>query len=79
MIKVNSKVIIKSNLCDELEILEFDKYDIASMRELIGTTQKVFAIWEDEDSKQKYATIDLCMEIPLQCLEELQSNKKRNK
>jgi len=71
MIKVNSKVIIKSNLCDELEKLEFNKYDIESMRELVGTTQKVFALWEDKELKQKFATIDLCVEIPLQCLGEL--------
>jgi len=30
--------------------------------------QTVFAIWTDRDG-QKYATIDLCVEIPLQCCE----------
>jgi hypothetical protein len=34
----------------------------------VGTEQEVFALWKNEDG-QEYATIDLCCEIPVQCLE----------
>ena len=33
----------------------------------VGTEQEVFALWKDEDG-QEYATVDLCCEIPIQCL-----------
>lgn len=70
MIERGNYIRIKDNLCEELEKLGFEAYYIENMRELIGTKQKAFTIWEDTD-KQKYVSIDLCIEIPIQCLEKL--------
>ena len=39
------------------------------MKSIIGAEYEVYSIWEDKYSKQKYATVDLCVEIPLQCLD----------
>lgn len=67
--KVGDKVIIKNNLEEELLKLEFDNETSKSMaKKFVGTTQKVFDLWIDEDG-QEYATVDLCCEIPVQCLE----------
>jgi hypothetical protein len=33
-----------------------------------GTTQEILSVWTDADG-QEYATVDLCCEIPVQCLE----------
>ena len=33
-----------------------------------NTEQEIFDLWENDDG-QKYATVDLCCEIPVQCLE----------
>lgn len=33
-----------------------------------GTICEVFDLWKNEDG-QEYATVDLCCEIPVQCLE----------
>ena len=32
---------------------------------------KIYDVWVDKDSNQEYATIDLCVEIPVQCLKYL--------
>lgn len=67
--KVGDKVIIKNNLEEELLKLEFDNETSRGMaKKFVGTTQKVFDLWIDEDG-QEYATVDLCCEIPVQCLE----------
>ena len=66
MFQKNDKVIIKENLLDELRKLGFTEDCILLMTELIGQEFTIFDIWEDEG--QKYATVDLCVEIPLQCL-----------
>ena len=74
MVKIGDTVRIKDNLCEELTRLEFEEGCVEMMRELIGRTyDEVFDIWEDEfdDNGQKYATVDLCVEIPLQCLDVL--------
>ena len=67
--KVGNKVIVKDNLEEELRKLTFDEDTCKSMAErFAGTEQKVFELWEDENG-QEYATVDLCCEIPVQCLE----------
>lgn len=69
MVKVGDKVKIKDNLTDELRRLTFEKSTCEIMSEaFVGTEQEVFALWKNEDG-QEYATIDLCCEIPVQCLE----------
>lgn len=67
MIEVGDKIIIKDNLLDEIKRLDFADVLIKHFKDLIGTKQTVHAIWNDED--QKYVTIDLCVEIPIQCCE----------
>ena len=67
--KVGNKVVVKSNLKEELLNLKFDNETSESMaKEFVGTVREVFALWTDEDSGQEYATVDLCCEIPVQCL-----------
>ena len=47
---------------EELETKEFSKH-------FVGTKQEIFNIWHDDNSDTDFATIELCCEIPLQCLE----------
>lgn len=68
--KVGDKVIVKDNLKDELKKLTFKDYTCESMQERFANTeQEIYSLWTDKDSGQKYATVDLCCEIPVQCLE----------
>lgn len=69
MFKINDYVIIKNNLSEELTKLDFEEYCIKSMQQLVGTKQKIYSLWVDKDTRQQYATVDLCVEIPVQCLE----------
>jgi hypothetical protein len=67
--KVGDKVIVKDNLESELRRLEFYEDTCKNMSEhFVGTEQEIFALWTDDDG-QEYATVDLCCEIPVQCLE----------
>lgn len=67
--KVGDKVKVKDNLLNELRRLTFDESTCESMaKRFMGTEQEVFALWKNEDG-QEYATVDLCCEIPVQCLE----------
>ena len=67
--KVGDLVIVKANLKQELLNLGFDKATSDGMSErFVGTKQEVFALWTDEENGQEYATVDLCCEIPVQCL-----------
>jgi len=62
-------IIIKDNLEKVMNDLGFDPEESKRFSELYsGTQQTIFTIWADSDG-QKYATIDLCVEIPLQCCE----------
>ena len=66
---VGDKVIVRDNLKDELKKLTFDDSTCESMHERFANTeQEIFDLWENDDG-QKYATVDLCCEIPVQCLE----------
>ena len=67
--KIGDKVIVKDNLKEELCKLTFDESTCECMAEhFVGTKQEIFALWKNEDG-QEYATVDLCCEIPVQCLE----------
>lgn len=67
--QVGDKVIVKDNLKDELLKLTFHEETCENMAEhFTGTEQEIFALWTNEDG-QEYATVDLCCEIPVQCLE----------
>lgn len=67
--KIGDRVIVKNNLEEELLKLTFGKETTKRMAEhFVGTEQEVFALWTNEDG-QVYATVDLCCEIPVQCLE----------
>ena len=68
--KIGDKVRVKDNLKEELLKLTFGEATSEGMAErFTGTEQEIFALWTDEESGQKYATIDLLCEIPVQCLE----------
>jgi hypothetical protein len=65
MIKIGNTVKILPNITKELKSLGFTNPKV--FNSLIGSSQKVYSLWED--SGQVYATIDLCQEVPIQCLE----------
>lgn len=68
--KVGDKVIVKDNLEEELIKLTFWEETAKGMAErFVGTKQEIFALWTDDESGQEYATVDLCCEIPVQCLQ----------
>lgn len=67
--KVGDRVIVKDNLESELRRLTFHEDTCVGMAEhFVGTEQEIFALWRNDDG-QEYATVDLCCEIPVQCLE----------
>ena len=75
--KVGDRVIIKNNLEDELRKLNFDEFSCTSMAEkFVGTEQEIFCLYTDEETGQIYATVDLCCEIPIQCLEAIRKEDK---
>lgn len=76
MFEIGNEVIIKDNLKKELSRLGFDDYYAEEVsNKYAGTKQKILAIWNDENLKQQYATIELCVEIPVQCLELIKKHK----
>lgn len=67
--RIGDKVIIRNNLREELRKLKFDETTCEAMElRLVGTICEVFGLWKSEDG-QEYATVDLCYDIPVQCLE----------
>ena len=67
--KIGDKVIVKNNLREVLRKLTFDETTCEAMEaRFAGTICEVFNLWKNEDG-QEYATVDLCCEIPVQCLE----------
>lgn len=65
----NNIIIIKDNLEEVMNKIGFEPEESKRFAKLYsGTQQTVFTIWTDNDG-QEYATIDLCVEIPLQCCE----------
>lgn len=70
--KIGDKVKVKENLPKEMRKLGFDESCIKRFcQQFVNTKQEIFSLWTDEDNGQKYATVDLCCEIPVQCLEVL--------
>ena len=66
--KIGDKVIVKNNLREELRKLKFCETTCEAMEErFVGTICEVFNLWSEDG--QEYATVDLCCEIPVQCLE----------
>lgn len=75
MIKIGDSVVVKENLIKELIKLEFDSHVIKMMGKLIGNKYFIYDIWNDKRTNQKYATVDLCLEIPIQCLGKYKQHK----
>ena len=66
--------IIKDNLEEELTKLGFFDTTIKNMcNKYVNKIVKIYDTWVDKDFNQEYATIDLCVEIPVQCLEYISS------
>ena len=62
------KILVKDNLEYHLNRLGYDKKLIDNFcRVFVGTQQTVYDIWKDEN--ETYATIDMCVEIPIECCE----------
>lgn len=67
---IGDKIRIKNNLEEELLNLGFTKSSSKGMQERFANTkQEVLSTWTDEDSGQKYVTVDMCCEVPIQCVE----------
>lgn len=58
------KALVLNNLSNVLKSLEFEN---PNCLDYIWKEIEILDIWEDEWTK--YATIELCCEIPLECLE----------
>lgn len=68
--KAGGKVKVKENLPKVMRELGFDENCIKIFcRQFVNTTQEIFQIWHNGESNTDFATVDLCCEIPLQCLE----------
>lgn len=64
------KVKIKENLYQELKSLGFDELVCENfVNEFGGKVFDVLKIWKDEEIDQYFVTIDVCVEIPIQCCE----------
>lgn len=67
---IGDKIRIKNNLEEELLNLGFTKSSSKGMYERFANTeQDILSTWTDEDSGQKYVTVDMCCEVPIQCVE----------
>jgi len=65
----NDMIVIKDNLEEVMNKIGFDPEESKRFGKLYsGTMQTALTIWTDHDG-QEYVTIDLCVEIPLQCCE----------
>lgn len=72
--KVGDRVRVKDNLAKELIRLKFDVRTTNNMvRRFVGSTITIKSLWTDDLDGQQYATVDLCCEIPVQCLEVVQN------
>ena len=68
-IKSGDIVRIKDNLRSTLEDISFDKQSIDRICKLIGEECEVLDTWTDTDLHMDFITVDLCLEIPTQCVE----------
>lgn len=68
--KVGDKVLVKDNLEEVMRRLKFDEECIARfVPHFRGTEQEIWEIYHNDDNDTDFATVDLCCEIPLECLE----------
>ena len=58
------KAIVLPTITSTLKNLWFDNPN--SLDSFIGKKVEIFNIWDDD--WQKYATIDMCCEVPIECL-----------
>lgn len=66
--KKGDKVIIKDNLDYHMKRLGYDNKLINDfVNRFVGTKQTVYDIWKDDN--ETYVTIDMCVEIPIECCE----------
>lgn len=69
-LKPGDRVRIKDNIGAVLQELGFDPgIPEEFQRRYAGTEQTAHSVWMEKDSKEQYATIDLCCEIPIRCCE----------
>lgn len=67
MIRQGDVVAINNDLGEVMFRLGFDDDTCSEFQErFAGTRQTVYAVWQAEDGV-RFATIDLCTEIPLEC------------
>jgi hypothetical protein len=57
---------IGKNLVDTLLERGFEKESALSLKYLENTKATVWSTWTDDDG-QEYYTVDLCVEIPVEC------------
>lgn len=78
MLNIGQKVIVKDNLYSELIKLRINKKSSELIHnEYVGTIQHIYHIWKDDEIEDQYwATIEMCVELPLQCLEEYNNVNK---
>lgn len=70
VIKAGDRIRIKENIGAVLQELGFDPgIPEEFQRKYAGTEQIAHSVWLDPGSKELYATIDLCCEIPIRCCE----------
>jgi len=69
------RVEIKQNLKSVLEKLHFDADAIERVSDFVGDKHpdigeplKALAIWKDKISGTTFVTVDMCVEIPIQCV-----------
>jgi hypothetical protein len=68
VINTGDTILIKPNLSSVLEQLSFHQDAIDRTNSLVNTIHTVKAVWSDENG-QRYATVMLCVEVPVECCE----------
>jgi hypothetical protein len=73
---IGNEVRVLPNLPEELKKLGFAAFDC--LNGLIGQTCSICDLHQDDDINpdQWYATVDICQEVPIQCLEKISSTSK---
>jgi len=69
MILKGDKIRVKDNVVSELLNLGFEESSSKSMKMFENTEQTAHDVYEHKG--QTYITVDLCCEIPLQCVEKV--------
>ena len=67
--KVGSRVKITTDLNKKLDDLGA-AFDVQAFCDYwVGQEQAVLSVWKDDKTEQVYLTVDLCVEIPIECCE----------